>query len=91
MTTTTRPIAHAPRLVLSRRVAAVILVLAAVAWLPLNHAVEGPVLYAIDATHGVTTADLASVAMFLLARGLFLSAMAPRRRAHDARTALARA
>jgi hypothetical protein len=81
---------HAPRFLLTRRVLAVVLVVAAVAWLPLDHDIEGPILYAIDATHGITTADLLSVALFLLARVLFLSSVGPWPRARDARTAPAR-
>ncbi|MDL5154944.1 hypothetical protein [Actinomycetospora termitidis] len=57
----------------ARQVVAVLLVVAAIAWLPLNHAIEGPTLFVIDATHGVTAADLISVVVFLLARVLFLS------------------
>ncbi|WP_018330451.1 hypothetical protein [Actinomycetospora chiangmaiensis] len=89
MTLTARPTDHAPRFLLTRRVVAVVLVVAAVAWLPLNHDIEGPILYGIDATHGITTADLASVALFLLARVLFLSSIGRRR--SRARTTLARA
>lgn len=45
----------------------VLLVLAAIAWIPLNKAVEGPILVALSPHHGITAADLLSVAAVLVA------------------------
>ncbi|WP_433783304.1 hypothetical protein ACQPX6_25030 [Actinomycetospora sp. CA-101289] len=53
-----------------------LLVVAAVAWLPLNKAVEGPKLLVLSRTHAIVTADLLSVLLVLVAVGLVL----PRRR-----------
>lgn len=56
-----------------RRVLAVVLVVAAIVWLPLNKAVEGPKLLVLSRTHAVTTADLLSVVLVLVAFGLLWS------------------
>jgi hypothetical protein len=53
-----------------------LLVVAAVAWLPLNKAVEGPKLLVLSRNHAIVTADLLSVLLVLVAVGLVL----PRRR-----------
>lgn len=52
------------------------LLVAAVAWLPLNKAVEGPKLLVLSRNHAIVTADLLSVLLVLVAVGLVL----PRRR-----------
>ncbi|MCW2809832.1 MAG: hypothetical protein JWP61_290 [Friedmanniella sp.] len=53
---------------LSARMAVVIfLVVAGLTWLLVNHPVEGRVLVIITPTHGLTTADLPSMAAFVLA------------------------
>jgi hypothetical protein len=56
-----------------RRVLAAVLVVAAIVWLPLNKAVEGPKLLVLSRTHAVTTADLLSVVLVLVALGLLWS------------------
>jgi hypothetical protein len=56
-----------------RRVLAGVLVVAAIVWLPLNKAVEGPKLLVLSPTHAVTTADLLSVVLVLVAIGLLWS------------------
>lgn len=48
------------------------LLLAAVGWLFVNGPIEGPVLWEISPDHGVTVADLGSVAAVLLAALLLL-------------------
>ncbi|MDF2978717.1 MAG: hypothetical protein K0S40_3445, partial [Actinomycetospora sp.] len=53
-----------------------LVVVAAVAWLPLNKAVEGPKLLVLSPDHAIVTADLLSVLLVLVAVGLIL----PRRR-----------
>lgn len=58
---------------------AAFLVVLSVAWLPLNQPVEGPKLLVLSATHAVTTADLLSVVLVLLALWLVRP---PRDRAH---------
>jgi hypothetical protein len=54
-------------------VLAAVLVVAAIVWLPLNKAVEGPKLLVLSRTHAVTTADLLSVVLVLVALGLLWS------------------
>jgi hypothetical protein len=56
-----------------RRVLAAVLVVAAIAWLPLNKSVEGPKLLVLSRNHAVTTADLLSVVIVLVALGLLWS------------------
>jgi hypothetical protein len=56
-----------------RRIAAAVLVVAAVVWLRVNGSVEGPVLVVLSPSHGVTVADLASVLAVLLAGWLLVS------------------
>lgn len=46
----------------------------ALLWLPLNQPVEGPKLLVLSETHAVTTADLLSVALVLVAAWLWFSA-----------------
>lgn len=53
-----------------QQVALVLLVVAAV-WVLVNGPVEGPTLVVLSATHGITVADLASVALGLVAVFLF--------------------
>jgi hypothetical protein len=53
-----------------------LLVVAAVAWLPLNKVVEGPKLVVLSPDHAIVAADLLSVLLVLVAVGLVL----PRRR-----------
>jgi hypothetical protein len=48
-------------------VAAWLLVLCSAAWLPLNTPIEGPVILPLSNDHGVTVADLLSVAGFGIA------------------------
>jgi hypothetical protein len=57
-----------------RRWLAAVLVVAAIAWLPLNKPVEGPKLLVLSPSHAVTTADLLSVLLVLVALGLLWSA-----------------
>ena len=59
--------------VTGRRVLAAVLVVAAIVWLPLNQPVEGPKLLVLSRTHAVTTADLLSVLLVLVALGLLWS------------------
>lgn len=54
-------------LVMVRRVLALLLVLAAVAWVLGNKSVEGPTLLVLSAHHGITAADLVSVPASVLA------------------------
>ncbi len=56
----------------ARLVSAAALVVAAFAWLLLNGPVEGPVLWQFSSSHGVTVADLGSVAAVLLAAVLVI-------------------
>jgi hypothetical protein len=62
-----------------RRITALVLVGLAVAWLPLNQPVEGPKLLVLSETHAITTADLLSVALVLVAAWLWWSARGRRR------------
>ena len=55
-------------------VTAAVLVVLAVVWVFVNGPVEGPILYRIEEGHGITTADLLSVALVLAAGGLVVSA-----------------
>jgi hypothetical protein len=59
-----------------RRVTAAVLVVFAVVWVFVNEPVEGPTLLVLSRTHGITAADLLSVAAVIVAIGLLL----PRRR-----------
>ncbi|HEY2224018.1 hypothetical protein [Actinomycetospora sp.] len=59
--------------VTGRRVLAAVLVAAAIAWLPLNQPVEGPKLLVLSRNHAVTTADLLSVVLVLVALWLMWS------------------
>ena len=52
---------------------AAVLVVAAIVWLPLNKAVEGPNLLVLSRSHAITTADLLSVVLVLIALGLLWS------------------
>ena len=56
-----------------KRVLAGVLVVAAIVWLPLNKAVEGPKLVVLSRSHAITTADLLSVVLVLAALGLLWS------------------
>jgi hypothetical protein len=56
-----------------RRLLAAVLVVAAIAWLPLNKSVEGPKLLVLSRNHAITTADLLSVVLVLVALGLLWS------------------
>jgi hypothetical protein len=56
-----------------RRWLAVALVAAAVIWILINQPVEGPVLLTLSATHGITVADLLSIAFLMIAGLLVLS------------------
>jgi hypothetical protein len=56
-----------------RRWLAVALVAAAVIWILINQPVEGPVLLTLSATHGITVADLLSIALLMIAGLLVLS------------------
>lgn len=56
-----------------KRRAAAALVVAAVVWVLVNGPVEGRVLFVFAPRHGVTTADLTSVAAVLLAGMLLMS------------------
>jgi hypothetical protein len=57
----------------TRVVTAAVLVLAAVVWVLVNGPVEGPVLVVVSPGHGLTVADLFSVAAVLVAVLLLLS------------------
>jgi hypothetical protein len=59
--------------VTGRRVLAAVLVVAAIVWLPLNQPVEGPKLLVLSRTHAVTTADMLSVLLVLVALWLVWS------------------
>jgi hypothetical protein len=50
-----------------RRASAVVLAALGVLWAVVNGPVEGPVLWKFSAGHGLTTADLLSVALILAA------------------------
>jgi hypothetical protein len=54
------------------RLLALVLVLLGGLWLVINGPLEGPVLWELDATHGLTAADLLSVLAFGLAGWLWL-------------------
>ncbi len=56
-----------------RRVLAAVLVVLAVAWVLVNGPVEGRVLVVFSPAHGLTVADLASVAALLIAGALLWS------------------
>jgi hypothetical protein len=53
-----------------RRVAAVSLAVAAVVWLLINKPYEGPVLLVFNESHGLTLADLPSLAALVVAAAL---------------------
>jgi hypothetical protein len=53
--------------VTNRRVLAAILVVLGVVWLLVNGPVEGAILLKFDADHGLTVADLLSLAAFAMA------------------------
>lgn len=55
------------RVSLPRLAVTVVLVVGAVVWLRINKPVEGPTLFELSQNHGVTAADMLSVAMVLLA------------------------
>jgi hypothetical protein len=55
-----------------RRVLAGVLVVFAVLWVLVNEPVEGPTLLVLTRTHGITAADLLSVAAVLVAIWLLL-------------------
>ena len=57
-----------------KRVLAAVLVVAAIVWLPLNQPIEGPKLLVLSRSHAITTADLLSVVLVLVAAGLLWSA-----------------
>lgn len=57
-------------LVTARRVVAVVLVVLAVTWILVNQPVEGPILLVVTPTHGLTVADLPSLAAFAVAVAL---------------------
>jgi hypothetical protein len=46
---------------------------AAVIWIFVNKSVEGPVLLALSPNHGITVADLLSIALLIIAGLLVLS------------------
>jgi hypothetical protein len=56
----------------AQRSLAVGLLVAAVVWIFVNKPVEGPVLLLLSPTHGVTVADLGSVAAVLVAGFLLI-------------------
>ena len=56
-----------------KRVLAAVLVIAAIVWLPINQRIEGPKLVVLSRNHAITTADLLSVALVLVALGLLWS------------------
>lgn len=55
-----------------RLVLAGVLVVVALAWLPLNKPVEGPKLLVLSETHAIVTADLLSVLLVVVAIVLVL-------------------
>lgn len=63
----------------SRTVAAVVLVVAGLVWTRVNQPVEGPVLIVFDPGHGLTVADLPSLAAFVVAIWLLLPSRRRRR------------
>ena len=58
------PSAHGARL---RGAAAVVVVSVGVLWMLVNHPVEGPILFTVARTHGMTVADIPSVVLFVVA------------------------
>lgn len=56
------------------RVGALAIVVLALAWLPIDHQAEGPVLLTLSESHGVTTADLASVLAVVVAAWVWRAA-----------------
>jgi hypothetical protein len=56
---------------------AVGLIAAAVVWVLINGPVEGPVLLVLTPSHGITVADLPSMAALVIAGLLFLSRVKP--------------
>jgi hypothetical protein len=46
---------------------AVVLVACAVLWVVINHPVEGPTLLVLTPSHGITVADLLSLALMIVA------------------------
>ena len=65
--------AHAGRL---RGAAAVVVVSVGLLWMLVNRPVEGPILFTVARTHGMTVADIPSVVLFLVAAWI----VRPRRR-----------
>jgi len=61
----------APRL---GRPGALLLTVLALAWIPLNHTMEGPILLTLTRHHGVTTADMASLGGLAVAAYVWFSA-----------------
>lgn len=57
-----------------KRWLAAVLVVAAIVWLPINQPVEGPKLLVLSRSHAITTADLLSVVLVLVALALLWSA-----------------
>jgi len=58
-----------------RRWLAVGLVGVAVTWILVNSSVEGPVLLTLTPSHGITVADLASLALIIIAGFIFIATL----------------
>jgi len=54
------------------RPGAIVLAVLSIAWIPLNHSMEGPILLTLTDAHGITTADMASLGGFVVAAYVWL-------------------
>lgn len=59
------------------RAGAAILGWLSLAWIPLNHTMEGPTLLTLSASHGVTTADMASLGGLIVAAYVWFTSKRP--------------
>jgi hypothetical protein len=55
-----------------QRTGVVLLALLSLLWLLVNHAFEGPVLFSVTSTNGLTASDLVGLAGFVVSVGLWL-------------------
>lgn len=55
------------------RAGALLVAVLALAWIPLNHTMEGATLLTLSSSHGITTADMASLGGLVVALYVWLT------------------